>query len=145
MKYKLPILFGWLIVFNYACHHPVKNEIIPESRHLTADNMWIYHFQDQDIGIQRNGQLFRIDPLQVQGPVILKNGHIFMVDPLNAGEMYILNIQTGQTDHLHTERPDYFTANDATKYADVLGQHLPLSYFVFQRVLKIITHIEMEI
>ena len=134
MKYKILLLALWLIVFNYACHHPVKNEIIPESRHLNADIVCIYFFQFQDkfdIGIQRNGHTFMIDPLQLQGAVILKNGHLFMVDPENAGRMYVFNIKTGQTNLLQTEQPDYFSTNDATRYADVLGQHLPLSYFHF--------------
>ena len=134
MKYKLPLLFGWLMVFNYACHHPVQNEVIPVNRHLNGDIVCTYSFQFQDefaIGITRNGQTFWIDPLQVQGPVILKNGHIFMIDPQNAGEMYILNIRTMQTNHLQTERPEYFTANDALRYADALSQHLPLSFYHF--------------
>ena len=131
MKYKILVLASWLIVFNFACHHPVQNEIVPVSRHLIADTVCNYYYIDQSAEIERNGQKIQFDPLQFQGPVILKNGHIFMVDPLNAGEMFIRNIKTGQTDDLQTEHPAYFTTNDAKRYADVMGQHLPLSFYHF--------------
>ena len=110
MKYKLLVL--WLIVINFSCHHQVQNEIIPVSRHLTAETVCGYYFL-------------------YQGVVILKNDHIFMIDPFNAGGMFIYDIKTRQLDEIETEHLSYFTANDATKYADVLSQHLPLSFYHF--------------
>ena len=131
MKYKLLVLAVWLIVLNFSCHHPVQNEIIPVTRYLTADTVCGLYFQDPVIGVKRNGQLFNIDPLQSQGAVILKNGHLFMVNPLNAGDMFIYNIQTGQMDDLNTNHPAYFSTDDAIRFADVLSQHLPLSFYHF--------------
>jgi len=131
MKYKFSVLAVWLIAFNYACQHPVQNEIVPVSRYLIADTVCGLFFQDPVIEVIRNGQLYKIDPTQSQGAVILKNGHLFIVNPLNAGEMFIYNIQTKQMDEIQTRHPAYFSTDDAIKYADVLSQHLPLSFYHF--------------
>ena len=133
MKINSLLVIG-LFAINLACHHPVQNEIIPEIRHLNADIVCTYFFLFQDeyaIGMQRNGQIFMIDPLKFQGAVILKNEYLFMVDPKNAGHMFIYNTQTGQIYEIKTRYPNYFSEEDAIKYADVLGQHLPLSFFHF--------------
>ena len=113
MQYKISVVIVWLIVFSFACHHPVQEEIIPVSRHLTADTICEY-------------------PFSSMGKMILKNGHIFMVDPISAGKMYIYNTQTGQTDYFQTVDPNYLSmADDTEYYPDALLQQLPLSFFHF--------------
>ena len=134
MKHKWLILYGWFIVFNFACHHQVQNEIVPVSRHLIADTVCYYFYQDQASGIKKQGEqipFILLDPLQLQGAVILKNGHIFMIDPTNPGYMDIYNIKTGKMDYIETKNPKYFTTDDATRFADALSQHLPLSFYHF--------------
>ena len=134
MKIKLSFFVIGLVAINLACNHPVENQIIPESRHLNADIVCNYFFLFQDkfsIGIKRKGNIIMVDPLKFQGAVILKNDHLFMVDPKNAGKMFVYNTQTGQIDEIKTIHPDHFSENDAIRYADVLGPHLPLSFFHF--------------
>jgi len=111
MKYKVSVLFCWLIVFNFACRHPVQNEIIPVTRHLVADTVCEY-------------------PFFPTGEVILKNGHIFMIDFFSAGKMYIYNTQTEQMDFFQTMNPNYLSmADDAEYYPEAMIQHLPLSFY----------------
>ena len=111
MKYKLVVPALWLIVLNFACHHQVQNEIIPLSRHLTADTVCDY-------------------PFFPEGKVILKNDHIFMIDFFSAGKMYIYNTQTEQMDYFQTVNPNYLSmTDDAEYYPDAMLQQLPLSFF----------------
>jgi len=118
MKNIFPILLVFLMVFSFACHHPLQNENIPPSRHLIADTVCEY-------------------PYYFQGSVMMKNSYIFMIDQFNAGGIRFYNTQTGKMDTIQagiiidkkTGQPMYFSMNDSTKYPDTFIQQLPLSFY----------------
>ncbi len=91
-----------MVLTNFACTDPVRQEIDPKNFTITADTLCFYPY------------IFR-------GTMVLKKDYIVMIDPLNAGRIHLWDIPSG--------RMSFCSLDDSLKC--FLPALLPLSFYQF--------------